>query len=90
VKHETLLTSIMFLEGKVSGGEIIGIYTSVCTEPEMLEKMLFGAAQALARMYRDGFLEVTDYQDSRVWSLTEDAQRDWTQEVLVTKPGRPN
>ena len=90
MKHETLLTSIMFLEGKVSGGEIIGIYSSVCVEPEMLEKMLFQAAEALARMYRDGFLEVSQAQGSRVWNLTEEAERDWTHEVLLNKPSRPN
>ena len=90
MKHETLLTSLLFITGKATGDELVSFYAGFISEPEMAEKMYYQLAQALARMYRDGHVSVTDYQDGRVWELDEESSRNWVNEVLVAKTGRPN
>lgn len=82
MKDETTVVNLLFIAGKTSGADLISHTLSCVTEAPEARLELYRLAKSLTKLEADGYIKVTDGRDGRMWSLTEEASRDWCNEVL--------
>lgn len=82
MKDETVVVNLLFIAGKTSGADLIAHTLSCVTEAPEARLELYRLARSLTKLQAEGYLKVTDSREGRMWSLTDDASRDWCNEVL--------
>lgn len=82
MKDETTLVNLLFIAGKVSGADLISHTLSCITEHKEAQLELYRLAKSLAKLQADGYIAAKTERGEHMWSLTQDASRDWCNEVL--------
>lgn len=82
MKDEAFVAALLFVAGKMTGSELVSHALSSVTETEVAKMELYRLARALVRLARDDQVTVKDERGERVWKLSPDAERNWSNEVL--------